>query len=45
MDRIGKCLVNCLNLIMIPSLVAGITDGGTDVWETGAVAYSNLYKL
>lgn len=40
MDGIGKGLVNYLKLIMIPS-----QNGGTDIWVTGTVAYSNLYKL
>lgn len=44
-DGVGKGLKNCLKLIMILSQVPEIMDGGTEVWMTGATAYSNLYKL
>lgn len=44
-DGIAKGLINGLKLIMIPSQVAGIMGGGTDVRVTGIVAYSNLCKL
>lgn len=30
-DGIGKGLINGLKLIMMPSQVAGVMDGGTDV--------------
>lgn len=44
-DGVGKGLKFFLKLIMILSQVPEIMDGGTEVWMTGATAYSNLYKL